>query len=255
LVTLPLPLVGKNAALAIAHPGHELRVHGWLEQARPHVFILTDGSRPTGTSRIPSTVRLLQSAGATLSPLSPMVPDAVVYRALLDANIPFFLRVTESLARALEYYRIDMVVGDAAEGYNSVHDIWRLLIDTAIALTPQRILNLSYPLVGGHATPTFFVELDDEALQRKLVAAQQYAELDDEVREQLARFGVEHFRTETFTRIEGMSLLDVPNRPHYYETHGEEQMQAGRYPAVIRFRDHVLPVVKALTNLTRKRAG
>src|SRR5438034_752023 len=31
-----------RAALFIAHPGHELLVHGWLELVRPFVFVLTD---------------------------------------------------------------------------------------------------------------------------------------------------------------------------------------------------------------------
>ena len=31
-------------ALVIGHPGHELLVHGWLEVARPIVFVFTDGS-------------------------------------------------------------------------------------------------------------------------------------------------------------------------------------------------------------------
>src|SRR5207302_1404403 len=33
----------KTSALLVAHPGHELRVHGWLERERPLVFVLTDG--------------------------------------------------------------------------------------------------------------------------------------------------------------------------------------------------------------------
>ena len=33
-----------RAALVVAHPGHELRVHGWLEVARPVVCVSTDGS-------------------------------------------------------------------------------------------------------------------------------------------------------------------------------------------------------------------
>jgi hypothetical protein len=247
--------VGKTAALAIAHPGHELRVHGWLELARPHVFLFTDGSNTTGRSRVPSTVRVLQSPGATLSPLSPMIPDAIIYRALLEANVPFFLRVTESLAWAFEHYHIDLVVGDASEGYNSVHDVWRLLIDSAIALTPQPIVNLSYPLVSDALAPTFSLLLDDLALERKLAAAQSYRELDEEVCDQLARFGVEHFRSETFSRVDSPSLFEATTSPHFYETHGEQQVIAGRYPAVIRFRQHVLPVARALTNLTRKRAG
>jgi carbonic anhydrase/acetyltransferase-like protein (isoleucine patch superfamily) len=31
-----------KAAPVVAHPGHELCVYGWLEQARPLVFVLTD---------------------------------------------------------------------------------------------------------------------------------------------------------------------------------------------------------------------
>src|SRR5262245_47381226 len=33
------PMTSSHVALVIAHPGHELRVHGWLEQVRPRVFI------------------------------------------------------------------------------------------------------------------------------------------------------------------------------------------------------------------------
>jgi hypothetical protein len=48
----------------VAHPGHELRVFGWLHAARPRVFVLTDGSGRTGRSRLPSTTRILREAGA-----------------------------------------------------------------------------------------------------------------------------------------------------------------------------------------------
>jgi hypothetical protein len=37
----PIPtLPDSPAALVIGHPGHELRVHGWMEHARPQVFVL-----------------------------------------------------------------------------------------------------------------------------------------------------------------------------------------------------------------------
>ena len=42
----------QSAALVIAHPGHELRIHHWLERARPVTFVLTDGSGHTDHSRI-----------------------------------------------------------------------------------------------------------------------------------------------------------------------------------------------------------
>src|SRR3990167_3159583 len=33
-----------NYALSIAHPGHELLLHGFIEQAKPFSFLLADGS-------------------------------------------------------------------------------------------------------------------------------------------------------------------------------------------------------------------
>jgi len=46
-------------AVIIAHPGHELRVHYWLEQAKPAVCVLTDGSGRTQKSRLDSTTGVL----------------------------------------------------------------------------------------------------------------------------------------------------------------------------------------------------
>ncbi|MGE0128099.1 MAG: hypothetical protein AB7U82_08465 [Blastocatellales bacterium] len=52
-----------RAALVVAHPSHELRVHGWLETARPLVFVLTDGSGRSGKSRLDWTTQVLERAG------------------------------------------------------------------------------------------------------------------------------------------------------------------------------------------------
>jgi hypothetical protein len=32
------------AAVVVTHPGHEVRIHGWLERERSLVFVLTDGA-------------------------------------------------------------------------------------------------------------------------------------------------------------------------------------------------------------------
>jgi hypothetical protein len=39
--------------------------------------------------------------------------------------------------------------------------------------------------------------------------------------------------------------------PPYYESYGERQVAAGRYPRVLRFREHFLPVSRALRELGR----
>src|SRR5690348_480507 len=62
--SLPSALRNRRAALVVAHPGHELRVHGWMELAHPIVSVLTDGSGHTGQSRLSSTTSLLAQSGA-----------------------------------------------------------------------------------------------------------------------------------------------------------------------------------------------
>ena len=84
-------LLGRPAALVVAHPGHELRVHGWLEKARPQVFVLTDGSGPTGSSRLRSTTRVLDRAGATAGCIYGRLADRVFYQALLAGRPEGFL--------------------------------------------------------------------------------------------------------------------------------------------------------------------
>ena len=73
-----------HAALVMAHPGHELRIHGWLERTRPLPFVLTDGSGHTSSSRLASTTRVLTAAGAQ--------PAGVLYGQLTDREVYQALR-------------------------------------------------------------------------------------------------------------------------------------------------------------------
>ena len=41
-------------------------------------------------------------------------------------------------------------------------------------------------------------------------------------------------------------LLPLFAAPPYYETYGEQQVAAGRYPQVIRLGEHVAPIAAAL---------
>src|SRR5260370_411620 len=73
----------KGAALVIAHPGHELRVHHWLERARPVTFVLTDGSGHTDRSRLAATTAILERAGATRGAIYGAMSDRELYQAIL----------------------------------------------------------------------------------------------------------------------------------------------------------------------------
>src|SRR2546428_12628279 len=135
---MPPPVPGAPAALVIAHPGHELRVHGWLELTRPKVFILMDGSGSSGRSRLASTTRILSQVGAEPGPIYGRLTDLMFYSAVLNHDPNVFINLAEELAEAFIQAEVQYVAGDATEGYNPAHDICRLLIDTAVEMAKWR---------------------------------------------------------------------------------------------------------------------
>ena len=96
-----------RAALVVAHPGHELRVHHWMERARPRVFVLTDGSGHGPFSRLASTAAVVERAGASPGTIFGRVSDRELYRALLGGDLLFFRGLAEELAGELERLDVD----------------------------------------------------------------------------------------------------------------------------------------------------
>ena len=152
------PSNGPRAALAIAHPGHEVRIFGWLESVRPMVSILTDGSGLLGRPRLDSTIRLIESTGATTGDLIGLTTDRELYRRVVLQDKSFFLRISDHLAADWIRHEVEIVVGDAREGAIMAHDLWRRVIDRAVpgnyrrrnsrqVLTLQRVRRCQ-PLTG-----------------------------------------------------------------------------------------------------------
>jgi hypothetical protein len=174
-----------RGALIVAHPSHELRVHGWMQLARPRVFILTDGSGREGQPRLPSTTKVLDDVGAGKGSIYGRFTDLEIYTALLENDFDVFMRLAEELADELSEGEIEYVVADSAEGYSSTHDVCRLVTDTAVEISTRRrrrqIANYEFLVVGppDECPETIFdealwVNLDDEAFLRKVAAARGY---------------------------------------------------------------------------------
>ncbi|HWN08969.1 MAG TPA: hypothetical protein VNO50_06820 [Pyrinomonadaceae bacterium] len=244
-----------RAALVIGHPGHELRVHGWLEVARPVVFVFTDGSGRANQSRLPSTTRILSRAGATRGSIYGRFTDANAYAAILNHEFDVFVELAEELCEAFAAERIDYVAGDAFEGYNPMHDVCRLIINAAVAaaqgLRDHRVGNLGFSLIG---QPTACQQaphadgicrrLDDVAFARKLAAAKGYVELAGEVHSALEHTSADALRVECLRPVG--SAEDLSDQPPFYESHGEKQVAAGLYTRVLRYQEHIAPLAEAL---------
>lgn len=242
-----------RAALFIAHPGHELRVHRWVELARPVVLVLTDGSGRTGRSRLAATSEVLARCGARPGPIYGRMTDHELYRALLDGRRELFAGLAEELAESLHREGIEIVAGDAVEGFNPSHDVGRLLLNAAVARLRAGgwpIESREFSLDGSPGGLTaearatsLRIQLDAAALARKLAAARSYPGLEDEVERALTCYGRESFQTEWLREVQyGLDIDHLVSDPPFYEVHGERQVAAGLYRRVLRYREHVAPV-------------
>lgn len=244
--------------LIVAHPGHELRVHGWMEKARPVVCVLTDGSGHTGEGRLESTARVLKRVEASQGPVFGVVSDRGIYSALMNGDIQFFIDVAEQLCSSIVALHADCIVGDCVEGYNPSHDVCRLVINAAVRMARESsrkmISSFEFALVGDpRACPenlrsdALINMLDDEALARKLEAANHYPELKHEFEAAVEKFGVELFRVECLRPVDVSDWIGwTSSEKPFYEVHGERRVAEGIYDSVLRFKDHVLPVAEAL---------
>ena len=251
----------QRAILVIAHPGHELRVHGWLEAMAPAVWILTDGSGHTGRSRIDSTTRVLESTGAAPGPVYGSMSDADLYNTVLGFNHRPFLDLVDKLAAAILNEQVNCLAGDAEEGYNPGHDTCRLIINAAVKLVQHKsskpIRNYDFTLVGPPdqcpedlRDHSLWLNLDDEAFARKLSTARNYPELQAEVETALNGAGnkTHQFRVECLRPVNSHSLAirSLADEPPYYEQYGEKQVKSGYYKQVLRYSEHMLPLARVL---------
>ena len=272
-------------AVVVAHPGHEVRVHRWLELSRPEIFILTDGSGRSGESRLAATSRMLTDMKIKAGNIYGNFTEQSFYNSVLNQELAFFNEIAEELAGAFKRSKIQIVVGDAAEGYNSTHDVCRLIIDAAVQIancsSAAKIRNYDFLVVGMPDSCTadmnnqaLWVQLDDDAFARKLEAAEKYhPELLEEVRQAvnggsgtLGQYLNEndikpaHANGNALDLFRVECLRPVNDAPPYrkrfcrvpfYEHHGERQQAAGFYQRTIRYREHLVPIAQSLSNHAR----
>lgn len=253
-------LCPQPVALVIGHPGHELRIHHWVETLRPCVFVLTDGSGRSGISRIESTRSLLNTIGAQAGPLFGKFTDQQLYAALIERNMALFVDIAMDLAFDFATRGVQCVIGDAYEGYNPTHDACRLVIGAATVIAERQtnvsMTSFAFPLAAdpqesssrrNQTQGQFRLALTDDAFDRKLAAARNYSELAAEFAAAMEKFGLNAFRTECLWPVDAQDGYDGPlEAPPFYERYGERQVASGHYQSVIRYDPHVRELALAL---------
>ena len=230
---MSLPSLSARAALVVAHPSHELRVHGWLEQARPYVCVLTDGAGRSGEPRLSRTTEVLSRCGATAGAIYGRLTDLEVYAAILDGNAKLFDEIVAELAQAFVDEQIEYIVGDAAEGYSVTHDICRIMIGAAINLAERahdhRVANYDFLVVGPPdecpnelRDEAIWLRLEDDIFDRKVKSALTYTpKLGADVEAALAgapfrgvrRFSEPQLAGEVDVELSGTVLEELESRP------------------------------------------
>jgi hypothetical protein len=250
----------QTSFLIIGHPGHELRCYGWMRRNAPEVFVMTTGGGLSKEGRIASTEKVVLGSGARKGSLFGLFSDQEVYSAILRNKPEIFVPWTLRLAEELSSKKPEIVVGDMIEGYNPSHDLCRYLINMALELaTPFRPMhNWSFPLVGkpdaaweGKLKPTICLTLDRGQVKEKLNAADSYPELAHEVHDAIERHGPDAFAAEYFYECTDMLVGSdhLPEYPPFYERYGEKQVASGKYEHVIRYEQHMKPLVMGLRSL------
>lgn len=144
-----------NFALSIAHPGHELRLHGFLEQAKPFIFVLTDGGDPKKINSMNNYLgyiyRHTHVIGNTEKARDVLyimeytkdekgkkyLTDEEINIEIQNGSVDFFELYIKKMANLFIFNKVDHVVMDAAEGFFAVHDICHIMTKLAVQLVEK----------------------------------------------------------------------------------------------------------------------
>lgn len=237
-----------RTALAVAHPGHELRLSRWIELARPTVFVLTTGSRSgVERGRVDASAQLAEALGARCGDVFGRTLDRDAYAWIMEGQAAPFEALAEELADAFVRDGVDTVVTDAWQLYNVVHDLWHLTVRLAAAIASRRrerpVACLDYAVVparDGMPAPgveRLRIELSDEEVQRKMQLIESYAGIAEDAAEAIRVGGEAFVRCEVLHEPTAPGQLFPANeRKPLYETFGEARVAAGLYDRVLRWR-------------------
>jgi hypothetical protein len=232
--------------LIIAHPGHELRLFAWMERERPLVFILSDGSGGAQSSRLDHSVSGIRAVGATLIEGSGQRSDREWYAAILAGDISAFTHVADAIIAAALTTQAPLVVSDAVDGYNPLHDLCQAIAGAVIARiarhskAPKFLVSPATPHAMG--TRSIAWKLEDEAVRRKRLAISANTPLAEESARLLAEVP-----DALYTEQLLVPTFDWPeNWTPEWEAFGRKRVQQRRFAVPITYRDHVLPIAKAL---------
>jgi hypothetical protein len=174
---------------------------------------------------------------------------------ILERNTALLVSITGELAEQLEKDSPAILVSDAAEGYNPVHDLCRLIAGAAIEMAGVTTKQYEYSVVNHPDSPGAELVIDLSAAEHaaKIEKARAQAASLADIDALVARYGADAYRRETLCAVADWTAVD-DGPPPLYERYGEKRVAAGQYETVIRRREHMLPLRDALRAAVEKRS-
>lgn len=253
----------KSAAF-VAHPGHELRLHGWMSRTKPLCMILTTGSRSgEDRARLNTSATIIENVGGHCSSLFGVVLDRDLYKTILEGDLLPFHHWTDRLTDLLVENRIQRLIVDGWQLYSVTHDLThimgRLAAERASRVLGYEIEVLQYEVVPGPLAeftdigqPECDVSLSDSELGAKMAAIKGYPDIELELME------IEQIEQETHAKHERFfspppieRLTKAPPAKPRYEAYGEARLAQGTYKNVIRW-SHVEKIIRELVTVQRR---
>jgi hypothetical protein len=223
---------------------------------------------------------ILEGLGAEIGPVCGEFTDRQIYQKMLQGEYHLFDALCERLVALIVTRDIHTVVSDGIEGYNPTHDICEVLVRTSVTIAntgravdgkERFVQDYTIPLMGD-PRPTAqraetmnpviqqeneqcIIELTEHQLAHKLETMREYASraggiLQQEVEDSFRSYGEDAFGREYLYTAAGLGKEPERNflqQKPFYESRGEQRVADGCYRDVIRFHEHVLPIMNRLS--------
>jgi hypothetical protein len=252
---------GKRVAIIVSHPAHLLTVVGMQLRWKPDVLVL-NRAVIGGVGQEQAIHAAFKPFGLADRLASFAISEAESFDRTLAGDFAFHASIGDRIFEWLRTVRPDVVLGDAYETYNFHHDLARLLIDDSIQrlrVLGRRIENYEFPLSCRVDEPDAVVQYGVfpfgafRALRlnpRELTVKRELTELISRGDSFIAGVAPLFAKPEVEPYREVPADRDYTVPPArlalYYDERGREVVRAGRYAEAISFRNHFVPLVRAL---------
>jgi hypothetical protein len=255
----------RRCATVFAHPGHELIVAGLMQRYRPHLLFLTRADSAGDSDR-----EMLAQHGMEVLDLGDRttffgISEPEIFRWLLEEQVAPFLRLREKLLEWLQAVQPSLLFGDAFELSNIVHDIGRVLLDSAWREYRQQHECENYELPLASRTEPEPWNLHFQSFPRGSFETINLTDTEAGIKQSIVDWvkiqRAEAAAAEQYFSVKREVFRAVPPDRDYtvppeglrfhYDEWGALQVALGKYKQPLRFADHFVPLVRQLPLLAK----